>query len=71
MKFSNEELAFIRKDLGIDAKQEETDEALLVRIQDAAFEIEIEESNRLEELSARGKIAVDLVTKLGNEQPSF
>ena len=71
MKFSNEELDFIRKDLGIDAKQEETDEDLLVRIQDAAFEIEVEESNRLEELSARGKIAVDLVTKLGNEQPSF
>lgn len=67
MKFSNKELAFIRKDLGIDAKQEETDEDLLVRIQDAAFEIEVEESNRLEELSARGKIAVDLVTKLGNE----
>ena len=40
---------------------------LFVRIQDAAFEIEIEESNRLEELSAKGKIAVDLVTKLGNE----
>lgn len=71
MKFSNEELAFIRKDLGIDAEQEKTDEDLLVRIQDAAFEIEVEESNRLEELSARGKIAVDLVTKLGNEQPSF
>ena len=67
MKFSNEELDFIRKDLGIDAKQEETDEDLLVRIQDAAFEIEVEESNRLEELSAKGKIAVDLVTKLGNE----
>ena len=67
MKFSNEELAFIRKDLGIDAEQEKTDEDLLVRIQDAAFEIEIEESDRLEELSARGKIAVDLVTKLGNE----
>ena len=71
MKSSNEELAFIRMNLGIDAEQEETDEDLLVRIQDATFEIEVEESNRLEELSARGKIAVDLVTKLGNEQPSF
>ena len=71
MKSSNEELAFIRMNLGIDAEQEETDEDLLVRIQDAAFEIEVEESNRLEELSARGKIAVVLVTKLGNEQPSF
>lgn len=67
MKFSNEELGFIRMDLRIDAKQEETDKDLLVRIQDAAFEIEIEESDRLVKLSARGKIAVDLVTKLGNE----
>ncbi len=47
--------------------REETDEDLFVRIQDAAFEIEVEESNRLVELSAKGKIAVDLVTKLGNE----
>ena len=67
MIFSKEELKFIREELGIDIGEEVIDEELLCKIQDEAFEIEIEESNRLEELTERGKMAVHLVTRLGME----
>lgn len=43
------------------------DEKLLEEIQDAAFEIEIEESNKSDILSERGRAAVHLVTRLGEE----
>lgn len=68
MKFSKEELAFIREELKIEAEENETNEQRLIRIQDAAFEIEADESNRLEELSPRGKMAAALVTRLGEEE---
>lgn len=67
MKFSKEELAFIREELQIEAEENETNEQRLIRIQDAAFEIEADESNRLEELTPRGKMAAALVTRLGEE----
>lgn len=68
MKFSKEELAFIREELQIEAEENETNEQRLIRIQDAAFEIEADESNRLEELTPRGKMAAALVTRLGEEE---
>ena len=43
MIFSKEELKFIREELGIDVGEEVVDEEVLCRIQDEAFEIEIEE----------------------------
>ncbi len=67
MKFTQAELTFIREKLGINAEQDETREDILARIQDEAFEIEIEESNRLDELTDAGKLAADLVTRLGEE----
>ena len=68
MKFTKEELAFIREDLHIAAEENETDEQLLIQIQDAAFEIETDECNRLEVLTHRGRMAADLVTRLGEEE---
>lgn len=65
MKFTREELEFIRTELAIQADEEESREAVLEEIWEAACEIEIEESNRLEELTPRGNMAVSLVTKLG------
>ena len=67
MRFSEEELNFIRNELHIRAEAYETDEQLLCRIQEAAFEIEADECNRLDELTHRGKMAADLVTRLGSE----
>ena len=67
MIFSKEELRFINKELNLDAHEEEKDEALLRQIQEAAFEIELRESNRLEELTPRGVVAARLVTRLGEE----
>lgn len=68
MKFSKEELAFIREELHIAAEEDETNEQRLIQIQDTAFEIEADESNRLEELTPRGKMAAALVTRLGEEE---
>lgn len=65
MKFTKEELVFIRTVLQIDAQEEENREEVLDDIWEAACDIEVEESNRLEELTPRGKLAVGLVTKLG------
>lgn len=67
MKFTQAELTFIREKLAINAEQDETREDILARIQDEAFEIEIEESNRLDELTDAGKLAAELVTRLGEE----
>ena len=67
MKFSKEELVFIRDELGIDAEESVIDEVLLEEIQDAAFEIEVAESNKSDILSERGRAAVHLVTRLGEE----
>lgn len=65
MRFTKEELDFIRTVLRIDAQEEETRESVLDDIWEAACEIEIEESNNLKELTPQGKLAVNLVTKLG------
>lgn len=65
MRFTQEELDFIRKELGIEAQEDETRENVLDDIWEEACQIEIAESNSLEELTPRGKMAVRLVTKLG------
>jgi len=65
MKFSKAEIEFIRSELGIEVGETEENEETLCAIQDAAFEVEAEESNRLDKLSDRGKMAVSLVTRLG------
>ena len=65
MKFTQKELDFIRNELGIQVLEEETNVNTLEEIWDAACEIEIEESNKLDVLSERGIMAVNLVTKLG------
>lgn len=67
MRFSEKELIFIRNELHIWAEAYETDEQLLCRIQKAAFEIETDECNRLDELTHRGRMAAGLVTRLGSE----
>lgn len=66
MKFSLDEVTFIRTELGIQVSEDETDDAILEDIWNSACEIEVEESNRLDELTPRGKMAVELVTKLGD-----
>lgn len=65
MRFSPEEAAFIRTELGIQVSENETDDSILEDIWEAACEIEVEESNRLDVLTLRGKMAVALVTKIG------
>lgn len=65
MRFSPEEAAFIRAELGIQVSENETDDSILEDIWEAACEIEVEESNRLDVLTLRGKMAVALVTKIG------
>lgn len=65
MKFSKAEIEFIRSELGIEVGETEENEETLCAIQDAAFEVEAEESNRLDKLSDRDKMAVSLVTRLG------
>lgn len=65
MRFSPEEAAFIRTELGIQVSENETDDSILEDIWEAACEIEMEESNRLDVLTLRGKMAVALVTKIG------
>lgn len=67
MKFTAAEVDFIRTELGIQVSEEEKDEKTLEKIWEAACEIEIEESNRLDELTEKGRVAVDLVTKLGEQ----
>lgn len=66
MNFTQKELDFIRNELGIQVLEEETNVNTLEEIWDAACEIEIEESNKLDVLSERGMMAVSLVTKLGD-----
>ena len=65
MRFSPEEAAFIRTELGIQVSENETDDSILEDIWEAACEIEVEESNRLDVLTLRGKMAVAMVTKIG------
>lgn len=65
MRFSPEEAAFIRTELGIQVSENETDDSILEDIWEVACEIEVEESNRLDVLTLRGKMAVALVTKIG------
>lgn len=67
MKFTAEELNFIRKELKIQAKEEETREEVLAQIWEEACSIEVEESNHLAELTSKGRMAVHLVTKLGDD----
>lgn len=67
MKFTAEELDFIRKELKIQAKEEETREEVLDQIWEEACSIEVEESNHLAELTSKGRMAVHLVTKLGDD----
>lgn len=66
MNFTQKELDFIRNELGIQVLEEETNVNTLEEIWDAACEIEIEESNKLDVLTERGMMAVSLVTKLGD-----
>lgn len=68
MIFTKDELEFIQTVLGISAERVETREEVLDEIWEEACEIEIEESNRLDELTVRGKMAVNLVTKFGEEE---
>lgn len=65
MKFTKEELDFIRTPLQINAREDESREDVLNNIWEEACEIEIDESNRLEELTDQGRMAVHLVTKIG------
>ena len=65
MKFEKDELRFIREVLNIQAEEEEERGEVLEEIWEEACEIEIYESNRLEELTDQGRMAVHLVTKIG------
>ena len=67
MKFSQEELDFIRRELGIEAREEEEDAEILGRIWEEACEIEIAESNQHQVLTEKGNMAVRLVTRLGEK----
>lgn len=67
MRFTREEMNFIQDVIGISVNEEETNEEILQRIWEEACEIEIEESNHLDELTDKGKMAVNLVTKLGED----
>ena len=66
MKFSEEEICFIRNVLGIEVGAEETQGDVLDQIWEEAAEIEVAESNQKEVLSEVGQMAVYLVTKIGN-----
>lgn len=68
MRFSTAELEFIRKELSIQANENEERTEVLEQIWEEACEIEIEESDRLEVLTPRGEMAVSLVTKLGRNE---
>lgn len=68
MRFTPEEADFIRTQLGIQVSAEENEERVLEEIWEAACEVEIEESNQLEELTEKGKMAVSLVTKLSDQK---
>lgn len=68
MKFTQEEVKFICDELNITISKEENNENILEQIWEAACEIEIEESNRLDMLTPKGRMAVNLVTKLGENE---
>ena len=68
MTFSAAELKFIREELSILANENEERKEILEQIWEEACEVEIEESNRLDRLTPRGKLAVSLVTKLGQSE---
>ena len=60
MKFSKEELDFIKKNVGKEVPEEVTIDELLDEIWDAAAEVEAWEENHLDELTEEGRIAVSL-----------
>lgn len=68
MKFTEKEVDFINNILKITVSEEETNEDILDKIWEEACEIEIYESAILEELTEKGRIAVGLVTKLGEQE---
>lgn len=68
MKFTEKEVEFINEELGIAVADEENDENILEKIWEEACEFEIYESAKLEELTEKGRIAVGLVTKLGESE---
>ena len=68
MKFTEKEVEFINEELGIAVADEENDENILEKIWEEACEFEIYESAKLKELTEKGRIAVGLVTKLGEPE---
>jgi hypothetical protein len=68
MKFTEKEVDFINNILKITVSEEETNEDILDKIWEEACEIEIYESAISEELTEKGRIAVGLVTKLGEQE---
>ncbi len=67
MRFTEKETQFINDVLHIHVGAEEERESILVAIQDEAFEIEVKETIDNNCTSEIGKIAADLVTKLGED----
>lgn len=68
MKFTEKEVDFINNILKITVSEEETNEDILDKIWEETCEIEIYESAISEELTEKGRIAVGLVTKLGEQE---
>ena len=66
--FTEKEVEFINEELGIAVADEENDENILEKIWEEACEFEIYESAKLKELTEKGRIAVGLVTKLGEPE---
>lgn len=65
--FNKEQADFIRHELGYEVEGVDLNDETLSAIQDAAFDVEIEETIKAgdNELSNRGELAAGIVTLLG------